>query len=194
MTNDTEKDLIVFQGIIHQIIQTPKDKNGIKQIYERAVRSPGTRIIITSNKDSEVKILLNKEFRKEHNAWDFRLPGGKVFNTLKEFNEFTDDINSIAIKACEKEAIEETGLVVHNLEFFELTKCGATIEWDLYYFTVSCEKDQNIAQVGTEHEEITHHIWVSKTEFLKLVMNKDFKEDRSAPVIIRFFNLSEERM
>jgi 8-oxo-dGTP pyrophosphatase MutT (NUDIX family) len=56
-------------------------------------------------------ILLTKERRQEHNAYDYRLPGGKVFDTLAAFNEKLaqgEDIFTYAEIAAKKECKEET--------------------------------------------------------------------------------------
>ncbi|MEI6117757.1 MAG: hypothetical protein WCP92_00380 [bacterium] len=62
-------------------------------LREIAKRSPGVRLIICDGD----KILITNEFRKEVNTDDYRLPGGKVFDTLKEYNEHKNDIEKYAL-------------------------------------------------------------------------------------------------
>jgi 8-oxo-dGTP pyrophosphatase MutT (NUDIX family) len=73
-------------------------------VFEIARRSPGVRLIIC-DKD---KILLSKEFRKELKGYDYRLPGGKVFDTLKEYNKNKKNIKKYTLVAAKNECEEET--------------------------------------------------------------------------------------
>jgi len=50
---------------------------------EFARRSPGTRLIIEKGD----KIILSREFRHELGSYDYRLPGGKVYDSLDEYNK-----------------------------------------------------------------------------------------------------------
>jgi 8-oxo-dGTP pyrophosphatase MutT (NUDIX family) len=62
------------------------------------------RLIITDGD----KILLTKEFRRELNQEDYRLPGGKVFDTLKEYNAYRQNIEPSCLVAAKRECEEET--------------------------------------------------------------------------------------
>ena len=44
-------------------------------------RPPGVRLLIVK----EGNVLLTKEYRHEADGYDFRLPGGKVFESLRDF-------------------------------------------------------------------------------------------------------------
>lgn len=56
--------------------------NDIKTIKRKLVRRPpGVRAIIINENN---QILLSKEFRYELNTFDYRLPGGKVFDSIKK--------------------------------------------------------------------------------------------------------------
>ena len=93
-------------------------------------RPPGVRAIITSND----QILLNREYRYEINEWDYRLPGGKVFDS---FIDYEKAINNNSIIDCIKnglsrEIFEETGLLPKKFELFYKSILGFTVEWDLY--------------------------------------------------------------
>lgn len=55
-----------------------------QKVFEFARRSPGTRLIILNDKH---EILITKEYRSELEKFDYRLPGGKVFDTLVEYND-----------------------------------------------------------------------------------------------------------
>lgn len=80
-------------------------------IFEMAKRSPGVRLIICD----ETKFLITKEFRKELNGFDYRLPGGKVCNTLTEYNDKKNDIEKYALAAAKNECKEETGLIAEDI-------------------------------------------------------------------------------
>ena len=76
------KEKVVFQGKIFEIVNQPMNLGGKIVQFEIARRSPGIRLLIVDKN----KILLAKEFRHEQKEWDYRLPGGKVFDTLGEYN------------------------------------------------------------------------------------------------------------
>lgn len=107
--------------------------NGKSKTFERARRPPGVRIIITKEK----KILLSREYRLEQKKYDYRIPGGKVMDTLQEFRDFGGNILEKSKEAAKKEAKEEVGVIVNNLELFHISHCGANIEWDLYYYVTT---------------------------------------------------------
>lgn len=68
--------------------------------FEKARRAPGTRLIIPVGEDS---ILLTKEYRQEVDGYDFRLPGGKVFDSLEEYNSFLQSDEDIIVPATKKQ-------------------------------------------------------------------------------------------
>ncbi len=67
------------------------------------------------------------------------------------------------------EAKEECGIIVskEDLELFRISHCGATIEWDLYYFIARKFRETNVQELG-EGEYITYD-WYSKEEVMALV-------------------------
>jgi 8-oxo-dGTP pyrophosphatase MutT (NUDIX family) len=136
-TNAIQLDLAskVIGGKIFEIVKQPFRVGNKKIVFETARRSPGARIIIVKNG----KILLTKEFRTEHKKYDYRLPGGKIFNTLEEYRKLlknNDNILPFAIKAAKKECLEEAGIIANKIKYFQTAKAGATVEWDLFYFIV----------------------------------------------------------
>jgi 8-oxo-dGTP pyrophosphatase MutT (NUDIX family) len=138
MITELDEAIEVFHGkivrVIHQNVSLPTGK---KIVFELAERSPGVRILVSVG-DS---ILMTKEWRKEINGWDYRLPGGKVFDTLDEYISFknsSNDLTSIATACAKKELQEETGidLEVSLFKHIHTSIVGATISWDLLYFVV----------------------------------------------------------
>ena len=105
-------------------------------VFEKARRSPGTRLLITS---PDHNILLTREYRGEVGGWDYRLPGGKVFDSLEEYSEAVRsgvDLLEKSKQAAQKEALEEVGATVEDINYLYTSRCGATVEWDLHYFEV----------------------------------------------------------
>lgn len=177
-------EIITYQGRIIELV-TQKMQLGDKEIdFEIARRSPGTRLLIVS---PDGKILLTKEYRGEIGDWDFRLPGGKVFDSLKEYNQALEekvDLLEAAKKAAQKEALEEVGVKAKDIKHLYTSRCGATVEWDLYYFLVKLSSEK----LGKQHLEDGEDIqvaWYSPEDALKLALSGSISEDRSAAVLIR---------
>ena len=76
----------VFNNGFLEFLETEEEHtiNNQKKIIKRKMvrRPPGVRALILNKNDNQ-KILLSKEFRYELDKWDYRLPGGKVFDTDK---------------------------------------------------------------------------------------------------------------
>lgn len=167
---------ITHQGKIIEVVQDGK--------FEFARRSPGARLIIPRGD----QILITKEFRYELKAYDFRLPGGKVFDSLKEYNTALKagvDIAEAAKQAAIKEASEETGIEVKDLSFFHKSVCGATVVWDLFYFVVNdfTETKQHLE----EGEDITVE-FIDKEKVKQMCLDGSISEERSALVLLRYLN------
>ena len=129
---------IVYKWKIFEVVKQPM-KVGEKRIFfEIARRSPGVRLIII--KDD--KMLITREFRSEINCYDYRLPGGKVFDTLDEYNEhLSADLLPFAIDAAKKECKEEVGIkenigCIRSLLFFFLQLSISFILSNKYFLTI----------------------------------------------------------
>lgn len=174
----------VFSGRIFDIVHQQVDVGwGKIKTFEKAVRSPGTRLIII---DSENKILLTKEYRIEIDGYDYRLPGGKVFDTGEEYHLFLEqqkDIWPIAQQAALKEAKEETWIIQSECAFFAVTHAAATIDWDLYYFIL--RKPIIGEQSLEEGEHITYDRY-SVSDIVRMCMDGSMQEERSCTVLLRF--------
>lgn len=76
---------ILYKGFIAAMVKLPvlidKGDGYLEKDFQRFIHPPGVRVIAI--KDS--KILLTKEFRHELNEFDYRLPGGKVFDSIEVF-------------------------------------------------------------------------------------------------------------
>ena len=84
-------DEIVYRGKLFQVINRTKENTFLvdgKEItknltFELVRRPPGVRALIVQGD----KLMLNREYRYELDDWDYRLPGGKVFDKLEQFFE-----------------------------------------------------------------------------------------------------------
>ena len=178
------KEEIVFQWKLIEVVQqTVKiwDKELLREI---ARRSPGVRLIITDGD----KILLTKEFRRELNTFDYRLPGGKVFDTLDEYNTNKDDIENYALIAVKRECEEETGLIPQDISLFHVSKVWATIERDLYYYVIR----KFTAHEKWQQLETGENISVerkTRDEVMEIIKQWWMQEDRSVGVLMRFLSM-----
>jgi len=175
------KETIVFQWKIIEVVQQIVKIWKQQLIFEVAKRSPGVRLIICDKN----KILLTKEFRKEHNDFDYRLPGGKVFNTLTEYNKNKNNIKKYALCAARHECEEETWLVPQNLVLHYISKAWATIERDLYYYIIKKFRYHNKWQQLELGENITVE-WKTKKEIMTIIKKWWMHEDRSVGVLMKY--------
>lgn len=191
---------ILYTGNLFQVVRRKKQyfiplNNETKQIdleYELVKRPPGVRAIVIR----EGKVLLNKEFRYELNDWDYRLPGGKIFDSQKQAGisvsqyGFTHCIE----EALKRELMEESGLEIKNAFFYECSHCGFSVEWDLYYYIVTdfveCKKSENIEKSEFEYIQTC---WVDYQTAVQYCMEKKMSEERSVAVLLRFLLLKADK-
>lgn len=174
---------ITYQGKMLEVVEQPMQIGEKNVAFEFGRRAPGTRLIIPL---PDSKLLLTREYRTYLNGYDFRLPGGKVLDSLEEYNVFlkTDrDIGEKAREAAIKEAREEVGLVVNDLELFAISKCGASFEWELYYFVV---KSFTEAEQQLEHGEDITLAPTPREEIKAMCLDGRIQEERSALMLLRF--------
>ncbi len=191
---------IIASGRILEFVKIPMKLEDRKVIFEIARRAPGVRLII---KNKQNQYLITKEFRYEIKDYDYRLPGGKVFDKLENYKQIRNNktqLKNASKAAAIKECQEETGYTPIKTELIHISKCGTTIDWDLYYFLITVDQD-NQKEQSLEDGENTRKSkiscaenlgfscikieWKTKEELLKLTLNNQIKEDRSAAVILR---------
>ena len=175
---------IAYQGRIIEVVEADVEQNGSTRTFEYARRSPGARLIIPKGD----QILLTKEFRHELQAYDYRLPGGKVFDTLEEYNAALaagDDIADAAERAARKEAHEEAGVDATKLSLLHRSICGATVVWDLFYFIVAefSETEQRLE----DGEDISVE-FINRDRVQVMCLDGSISEERSALVLLRYLN------
>jgi len=174
------QESIAFSGRIGEIVNTEQADG---RVFERYRRPPGTRLIIIS---PENRILVTKEYRHETGGIDLRLPGGKVCDTIESYHELLSsgrDMIEAATEAAKKEALEETGLIVKNLELVTVAKAGATVEWDLFYFIVR-DYEAHVDGQQLETGEDIEVTWASPEAIIEAVLNGHMNEWRSVGVML----------
>jgi 8-oxo-dGTP pyrophosphatase MutT (NUDIX family) len=181
------KEEIIFQGKMIEIVHETIFADGKEFVLEHGRRAPGTRLIIET---PDGEFLITREDRV-HTGLDYRLPGGRVFDTLVEYNNFlqnkkdTEEILEKAREAAKKEGMEEAGIKPTSMELFYVSRCGGSFDWDLYYFVV--KEYQEVGQHLEEHEKI-EVVKVSRDKLKELAISGEMKEDRSVAVILKYLN------
>ena len=173
---------IAYRGKMFEII-TWEGKPWVK--FEATARAPGVRLIIENEKNGMKALLMTKEVRREADGFDFRLPGGKVFDSLNELDQHREsgnDIAPIAEIVCKKEGKEEAGISGGEFTPIEISKAGASVEWDLHYFIV---KNSEIGEQELEEHEQgdIETIILSAEEIFQKLSQREIKEGRSADIL-----------
>lgn len=155
------------------------------RVFEVARRAPGVRLIIADIPNK--KVLLTREFRRELNATDYRLPGGKVFDSLAEYETFRksgQDIIKAAASKARLEAVEEAGVELEEVAFYKKSTLGATVEWDLFVF-VATEWEEGM-QMLEEGEIIDDVSWYRFDEVRQMILNGEMREGRIALLLLQW--------
>lgn len=179
---------IFAKGKLFELVHLKQDDG---RVFEVARRAPGVRLIVHDEKAG--KILLTKEFRRELGEWDWRLAGGKVFDSLDEFEAFRrsgEDIITAAKTQAINEAQQEAGVEIASLNLYKKSVLGATVEWDLYVFETT---DWQLSVEGQElevGEKIEADNWLTYEEVREKILSGGMQEDRIALVLLRWL---EER-
>ena len=179
------EEQMVFQGKIIEVIHQRMKIGDEEKVFEFARRSPGVRLIITAPNG---KLILTHEYRTELGDWDYRLPGGKVFDTLSEYNDYLKQKKGVldaAKAAAIKEAAEEVGIKVKKIEYFDTSVCSSTIEWDLFTFIVN---DYEITEQKLEIGESIELLEVSLEEAKNICLEGRMKQYRDAATLLRYLH------
>jgi 8-oxo-dGTP pyrophosphatase MutT (NUDIX family) len=162
-------------------VVTQQMSNGKKEIsFEWGQRAPGVRLVAINK---EGKILLTKEHRYELDDYDYRLPGGKVADSLEDWHTLVNQgtVLSAAKAKAIVEAKEEAGLIVNSINPIEIVPDGTTFKWDLHYFET---RDFTLGEQELEHGEDIATGWYSNEEVLDLVKQKKISEGRSVYILM----------
>lgn len=160
------------------------NKKTVKRNFVR--RPPGIRALIVNKNDN--KILLSKEYRYELEDWDYRLPGGKVFENLDDYKQALkeDRVLKQVEKTVPKEVQEEVGLIVKKPHLLKVSKAGAGVEWDLYYYEITEYEVDSTGPKLEENEVIDGYIWKSFDEIIEMCINKTIQEERTTAVLLTY--------
>lgn len=196
------KEKIMYQGDLFQIIKRDKKylinsdvRCKVDLQYELVERPPGVRAIIC--KDNLV--LLNKEFRYELNDWDYRLPGGKVFDSFAEYDMARKNglLQKSIIDKLKSEIIEEADIIINSYDLFYLSHNGLTVEWDLYYYIVkdfSVNSNFYEENIQKSEFEFIEHCWLEYDQIEKLILEGKISEDRSVGVLLRYLLMLNKKL
>lgn len=180
--------VIFAEGKIGALVRFPvlvdEGRGYVAKEFEKFVRPPGTRIIALKDK----AIYLQKELRLENEGFDWRLPGGKVVDTFKEYKTYLDTPvpETMIIEAARKELYEEAWLQAEQYTIFAKKNCGATVEWDLYYVVAKGITESTKESAHAEGEEIADSRWVSVEEVVKMIKEGTISEGRTAATLLEF--------
>ncbi len=184
-----KQENILFDNGFFELVKTEEDfevEGGVKHVKRNFVRRPpGIRALIVNEND---EILLSREFRYELNDWDYRLPGGKVFESLKDYKEAleNDTVFENVLKTVPKEVREEIGLIVSNPQLIKVSLAGSGVVWDLYYFEIKdYRKDENGPQLE-EEEIINGYEWFKFEDIVKMCKSNEIHEDRTVGVLLTY--------
>ena len=178
------KETIYASGKLFELVHQPQPDG---RTFEVARRAPGVRLIIADK--AAHKVLLTKEFRRELDGFDYRLPGGKVFDTLGEFETFRQSGQNILDPATAKakaEAAEEAGMLVQEVALFKKSTLGATVEWDLYVFEATDWGEHTDGQSLEEGEQVEEVVWVTFAEAEQMILEGKMQEERIALILLQW--------
>ena len=155
--------------------------------FERAVRPPWVRLIL---KNSKWEILVTREHRHEHDSFDYRIPGWKVFDDLASYlavRENKEALEEWVIAAAKLEAKEEAWIdEISDIEISHISKAWATVDWTLYYVSGTITKQWEQTLTGDEWEHWVEVLFYSSEELLKLMKSWLMLEERSVGVLLKY--------
>ncbi len=198
-----EDDRVVYEGRIIEVVRQEHRVGDEVVDFETARRAPGVRLIILDEAGGKAaasrstrpggsvradELLLTHEYRAELGEKDWRLPGGKVFDRLEDYQSALDageDILAHAREAVAEECREETGLVPTGVEHYQTAHCGATVDWDLYYFVIDDWEEHGDGQ-DLEAGEVIDTAWTPVDRVREMCLAGEMQEYRSVGVLLRF--------
>lgn len=185
-----KKEKTIFDNGFFEFVEVEEEheiEGKKKDIFRNMVRrTPGIRALIVDK--SEKKILLSREYRYELEDFDYRLPGGKVFDTLNDYKESLkrEDVEESSYATVFKEVSEEVGLIVRDPKLIKVSKAGAGVVWDLYYYEIT---DYDIDKNGAHLEDdeiIDGFVWKTFDEVQEMCISGEIHEDRTVGVLLSY--------
>ena len=166
-----------------QIIEVLSKRTTNGKPREVARRAPGVRAIAVT-KDN--KFIITREYREYlKKQLDYRLPGGKVVDTLSEYHGLLarNHLANHIRYAVNKELTEETGITAKSVTKFAVSNSGGTIDWDLHYFEM---KDLSFGEARPEDDEKIEVLQLTVKETIDIVVLKQMSEDRSRMILMDY--------
>jgi len=161
---------IVYQGIHFRVYhEDVRLTSGRSKTFEYIWRRDGTRVLAVR---SDHTLLLCREFRYELNAYDWRLPGGKL-----------DDEHEEPIVAAAREFSEETGFRALSLEPLGRTVPFATVHYGIHFFVTY---NPLRGESNPEEGESIDYSWFPLTQAGSMAISGEIREEISALTILRF--------
>lgn len=182
---------IIFEGHIGAMVKLPvlidMGMGYFEKDFQKFVRPPGVRIIAVEDK----KILFTKEFRHELNDFDYRLPGGKIFDSLDIFLPYITEEKEVEEKyilsAAFNELKEEASKIAKEFNIFKKSHSGASVGWDLHYVIAKNISDF-LSDTKNEGEQIEEIVWKSFDDVQQMCFEGVIKEGRTAAVLMQFIH------
>ncbi len=177
-------ETIYASGKLFELVHVAQPEG---RVFELARRAPGVRVLIADR--TAKKLLLTREFRQELDGYDYRLPGGKVFDSLAEYEEFRrsgEDMLAAAQRKAQAEAAEEAGIGVEATQFFKKSTLGATVEWDLYVFEATKWHELADGQSLEPGEQIDEVGWYDFAEVQRMALSGEMQEERIALIVLQW--------
>ncbi len=180
----------IFDNGFFEFIQTEEEFeiDGKQRLIKRNMvrRPPGIRALIVDLENE--KIILSREFRYELNTWDYRLPGGKVFDSLADYKKSIEENTVLehVEKTVPKEVMEEVGLIVREPKLLKVSHDGAGVVWDLYYYEIT---DYEISEDGPKLEEdefVSGFVLKSFDEVMDLCTLGEIHEERTVGILLSY--------
>lgn len=107
-----------------------------------------------------------------------------MIDSLDDFKAFSGDMAIEAQQAVIKESREETGIVIHNPELIHISHCGASVDWDLYYFVSTDFEDTGEHDRDDEGEADMTIDWYTLEAVKAKILSGEMSEDRSVGVLL----------
>ena len=184
MSETRPPERVAARGRIIELVELPQPDG---RVFEMARRAPGVRLIIADLPAH--KLLLTREFRRELDDYDYRLPGGKVFDTLDEYADYRaddKDLQQAAAKKAVAEAREEAGMSVDGVSFVAKSTLGTTMEWDLYIFAATNFSKHADGQALEAGEQIDEVGWYDFAKVEQMILGGQMQEERVALALLRW--------
>lgn len=164
-----------------------------KKLKRKMVRRPpGIRALIVN--EDKGQILLSREYRYELSDWDYRLPGGKVFDSLSDYKASLTrgDVLEHVEKTVSKEVLEEVGICVYQPKLYKVSHDGAGCVWDLYYYIITEYELNETGSFLEEDEIVDGFVFKSFDEVMQMCLAQEIHEDRTVGVLLSYI-LSQKK-